>query len=269
MNRSKLIIGIFIVFILIVITIVLLACTVFVVRQVVIEKEVDSPLLDDDKIVESSGLSIGKSIISISKEKVESSIEKENPYVEVKNISRVFPNKVIIEVTVRTGIMVISSSDGAYRALVDSSLKVLNVLPAADTLSVDATLVSGATFLLPDSGAESLIGSVLTLSDDSLTPIFKDFASFTEEFDLGGQSFTTLYKEISFREGEGATLVLIRTNRGVSFVLDTSLTSSIKYQLYACMYYYTTDKEVTIDRTKGYIAFDRTRNSYNWLESLD
>ena len=269
MNRSKLFIGIFIAFLLIVITVVLLVCTVFVVREVVIEKEVNSALIDDDNIIESSGLSIGKSIISINKDKVKASVEKENPYVEVLNITRVFPNKIIINVTVRTGIMVVSSADGSYKALVDSGMKVLNVLPADSTLSVDATIVSGADFLIPENGAESLVGSILTLSDTSYDAIFTQFADFIESFDLEGKSFTTLFKEISFRNTESGTLVLIRTNKGVSLVLDTSLTSSIKYQLYACMYYYTTDKEVNIDRTKGYIAFDRTRNSYNWLESLD
>ena len=47
MNRSKLFIGIFIAVILIVITIVLLACTVFVVREVSVESDVSSYLLDE------------------------------------------------------------------------------------------------------------------------------------------------------------------------------------------------------------------------------
>ena len=268
MNRSKLFIGIFIAFILIVITIVLLACTVFVVREVVIEKDVNSPLLDDEKIIASSGLTIGKSIITVSKDKVKESIEKENPYVEVLDITRSFPNKVIVNVTLRTGVMLITSADGEYKALVDSSLKVLNVFSAYETLSVDATMITGVDFIIPEAGVESLVGSVLSLSDPSYTSIFTQFADFTEEFDLQGQSFTALFKEISFRNTENATIVFIRMNEGVSLVLDTSLNTSINYQLYLCMYYFTS-KKVTIDRTRGYIAFDRTKNSYHWLESLD
>ena len=76
MNRSKVVIGIFVALILIVITIVLLACTVFVVRDVSVESDVSSYLVDEDRIVESSGLVMGRSIISINKEKVKAAIER-------------------------------------------------------------------------------------------------------------------------------------------------------------------------------------------------
>ena len=68
MNRSKVVIGIFIALILIVITIVLLACTVFVVRDVSVESEYSSNLLNADRIIESSGIERGRSIISLNKD---------------------------------------------------------------------------------------------------------------------------------------------------------------------------------------------------------
>ena len=105
MNRSKVVIGIFVALILIVITIVLLACTVFVVRDISVESEYSSGLLDEDKIVESSGIETGRSIITLNKEKVITAIERANPYVEVTGIRRVFPSKVVISTTIRTGIM--------------------------------------------------------------------------------------------------------------------------------------------------------------------
>ena len=155
MNRSKVVIGIFVALILIVITIVLLACTVFVVRDVSVESDVSSYLVDEDRIVESSGLVMGRSIISINKEKVKAAIERENPYVEVKGIRRVFPSKVIISATIRTGIMLVKSEDGSYYALIDSSMKILNVAPAEDTVLTSATVVSGLKARLPPSEQRS------------------------------------------------------------------------------------------------------------------
>lgn len=269
MNRSKLLIGIFIAFILIVITIVLLACTVFVVREVTIEKEVSSDSIDEDHIIETSGLTIGRSIISISKEKVKASIEKENPEVEVLNITRTFPSKVTVKVTLRTGIMLITSSTGESKVLVDSSLKVLKVSSATRPLSVNATIISGVTFDEPDVGAESLLGTTLTLNKPIYGAVFADIADFAEQVDLRGAAFSTLFKEITFVEGESATKVLIRTNKGVTLVLDTALTSSIYDQLFTRMTFYTTSQEVEIDRTSGYIAFDPAKNAVGWLESID
>ena len=49
MNRSKVVIGIFVALILIVITIVLLACTVFVVRDISVESDVSTYLVDADR----------------------------------------------------------------------------------------------------------------------------------------------------------------------------------------------------------------------------
>ena len=269
MNRSKLLIGIFIAFILIVITIVLLACTVFVVREVTIEKEVASSLIDEEHIIETSGLTIGRSIISISKDKVKADIEKDNPEIEVLNITRSFPNKVTVKVTLRTGILLITSSTGENKVLVDASLKVLKVMSAKTTVSVNATEVKGATFDVPEVGAESLLGSNLTLNKPIYSDIFAEFSDFAKQFDLQGASFSTLFKEITFLDGENSTKALIRTNKGVTLVLDTALTSSIYEQLYARMIFYTTSQDVEIDRTSGYIAYDPSKNSIGWLESIE
>ena len=252
----------------IVITIILLTCTVFVVREVKVESDVSSYLLDEEAIVESSGLSIGRSIISISKEKVKLSIEKENPYVEVLGIHRVFPNKVVIETTVRMGVMIIASSDGESYAFLDSSLKVLSVMDKEAKSATEATILRGVTFHVPEGGAASLVGTKITLSDPSCGELLAEIAEFTSDYDLEGQSFSALFKEITF-DTDNPGLVYIRTNKGVTLVLDKSLSSTIYDQMYICLYYYTTSKDVTMDRTKGYIAFDKTKNVYTWSESLD
>ena len=124
MKRSKVVMGIFIALVLVVLTIVLLAFTVFVVRDITVESEFTSRLIDENNIIEASGISKGDSIVSISKSKIKANIEKENPYVEVTSITRGFPSKVVINVTIRTGIMLVRSEDDGVAAIIDSEMKV-------------------------------------------------------------------------------------------------------------------------------------------------
>ena len=269
MNRSKLFIGIFIAFILIVITIVLLACTVFVVRSVSVESEVASDVINEDKIIESSGISLGRSIISISKEKALTSIEKANPYVEVLSITRVFPNKIIIKATERRGVMLVSSLTGEEYALVDSSLKVLNVAASAESLSTTATVVSGVYFNAPESGVETLIGSKLILDKTICADIIAEIADCAAFYNFRAERFSAIFKQITFIEQEGVITVFVRTVKGVTFVLDKSLTSDVYDQLAVCLNYYTTDQEVNIDYTRGYIYFNREKNGFEWAEAID
>ena len=268
MNRSKLFIGIFVFFILIVITIVLLACTVFVVRSVSVESDVSSDKIDEAQIIESSGLTIGRSIIAISKDKVITSIEKANPYVEVISVSRVFPNKIVVKVALRAGVMLLASSTGEDYVLVDSSLKVLNAANSIDALNINATLVSGISFVTPESGVESLIGSKLTLNHPSCADIIADIAKCADYYNIRGQSFSTLFKVITFLSDESGFIVHIRTNKGVTFVLDKSLSLDVYDQLAVCLNYYT-NQEVNIDRTSGYIHFNSTKNAFDWADTLD
>ena len=252
MKRSKVVIGIFVALILVVLTIVLLAFTVFVVRDVQVEAEVSSHLIDEAKIIESSGLTRGKNIISIDKSRVIADIEKENPYVEITNVERDFPSKVIIHATVRTGIMLLPSEDGTNAAVIDSSAKVLNVLSAADAAKVGVTTVSGLAFRVPPEGVISLVGSTVSFTNESCGKILKDIATAAADpnLDVSGTSFRTLFRSIDVVAGEGI-IAYVQTNKGVTLVLDSTLSTSIYQQLYTCLYFYASE-DVEIDRTRGY-----------------
>ena len=267
MKRPKIVIGVFITLILIVLTIVLLACTVFVVRDITVIKIVSSRLLDEDVIIASSKLKKGTSIITLDKHEIKEEIERANPYVEVVSVRREFPSKVIIATTIRTGIMFVKSEDGSSSALIDSSLKVLNIVATEDASATTATVVSGLTFVMPDEGALSAIGHPITFSDPACGDILLDIAALASDYELSGRRFFTFFKQITFDRSSG-TVVYIKTNKGVSLVLDTSLTSSVYDQLYYCLYYYSS-KDVNIDYTKGYIGFDKDTNAYSWKETIN
>ena len=270
MKRSKVVIGIFVALILVVLTIILLAFTLFIVRDVEVNAEVSSRLIDEERIIESADLPRGTNIISISKSKVIANIEKENPYVEVTSIVRDFPSKVIINVTVRTGIMILPSEDGKSAAVIDSSAKVLNVVSAADAAKTGVTTVTGVAFKIPEEGALSLVGSTVSFTNESCGTMLKDIAAAAADpaLDVSGTSFRTFFKSIEFVTGEGIT-AYVETNKGVTLVLDTTLSTTIYQQLYLCLYVYASE-DVAVDRTRGYIVLDRdsSTTAYKWVESL-
>ena len=267
MKRSKLVIGIFVALILVVLTIILLAFTVFIVRDVSVEAAVSSRLIDADKIIESSGLSRGENIITINKSRLISNIEKDNPYVEITNIVREFPSKVIIFATVRTGIMALPSDDGNTVAIIDSAAKVLNVVSAADADKTGVTAVSGIAFKVPSEGALSLIGATASFTNESCGTMLKEIAVAAADpaLDVSGSSFRTFFKSIEFVTGEGIT-AYVKTNKGVTLVLDSTLSTTIYEQLYLCLYVFASD-EVDVDRTRGYIVWEN--GAYQWKASLE
>ena len=69
MRKSNVMIAVFVSFLTVVLAMVLLACTVFVVRHISVEAAVASDLIEEESIRVSSGIEIGKSIVSINKAK--------------------------------------------------------------------------------------------------------------------------------------------------------------------------------------------------------
>jgi len=270
MRRSKIVIGVFVGLILIVLTIVLLACTVFIIRDVSVESAVLSPLLNEDDIISSSGLNRGRSIISIDKDKISANIEKANPYVKVERIERTFPSKVIVKVNLRTGIMCVLSDDGIYAAVIDSSAKILKVISALEIESLAITEIKGITVKLSELSPTEAVGSIAAFSDEDSGKMLQAIAEAVEDpnLPLSGTTFRTLFQEIRFdRYEEGKIRAYLKTNTGVSLVLDSALSSSEFAQLFSCMMRFE-NFESREELTKGYIISYDDINWY-WYESID
>ena len=268
MKKTNVLIIIFIAIVLLVLTVVLLACTVFIVRHIKVESDIASPIVNEENIIESSGIEIGKSIISINKDKVRAAIEKDHPKVKVTFIERVFPNTVIIKVTVRTAVMTMDAEDESCFAVLDSDLKVLEIRSFVEKSSVQFTPVSGVSFSLPEEGAEALIGTVLDRESDPKKALVYSIAkaSIDPNLDLGGASFKSFFLGITVSNDGGYAYLL--TNTGVSFVLDTSLSTSIYEQLSRCKYCYDSE-DTEKNKYSGYIAYDKYSESlgYKWFET--
>ena len=271
MRKSNVLIAIFIVIVLLVLTVVLLACTVFVVRHVRVESEVSSSWIKEDEIVSSGGISIGKSIITLNKDKVATSIEESNPHIKVISVERRFPNTVIIKVTDRFDIMHVRSADGAYAAVLDAELKILAVIPAEQEDDLSTTFVSGVTFGVPEDGAAASVGTFLEKEGDAKLTVLSEIAQAAEKYlDLARASFRTFFKKIEFAAYDGGMYTYITTNTGVIFVLDTGISTPVYEQLSRCKYVYDST-EVELRKNYGYIALDKDSDkvAYKWLESID
>lgn len=272
MKKANVLIIIFIAIVLLVLTVVLLACTVFVVRHVQVESAVASSLINEEAIITSGDISIGRSIITVNKDKVTASIEKDHPYVKVTFVERKFPNTIVINVTTRFAIMYIVSQDGSTVALLDSELKVLETRPSSVAEDLQLTVVEGVKFDIPEDGIGALVGTFLDREENEKFRLLSEIAqaSGDKNLDLGDASFKTFFKGIAFVSYDRGYYVYIKTNTGVTFVLDTSLSTTMYQQLSLCKYFYDST-EVDINKTSGYIALDKNSDkvAYKWVESID
>lgn len=268
MKRPKVVIGIFVGLILIVLVIVLFACAVFVIRHVEVELEVSSHLLNEESILQSSGLSVGSSIITIDKEEIKERIEKENPYVEVTKISREYPNKVIIRVTVRTGILLVrSEGEGNSAAIIDAKMQVLDVIPYTESMKAEVTPIEGLRFKLPEEGPLAAIGVAAAFDNPLYGEVLAQITAAAEAQSISGKSFIAFIESISFTTEDSVCKVYVKTKKGVTLVLNTAMESAMKDQLGNCIYCMYEEK-MTVDVTKGYIFWDST-HGLHWAESLD
>ena len=272
MKKTNILIIIFVAIVLLVLAVVLLACTVFVVRHVQVESAVASSLINEESIIASGDISIGKSIITFNKDRVASSIEKNHPYVKVTFVERKFPNTVIINVTTRFAIMYLTSQDGSKVALLDSELKVLEIRASSEADALQLTAVSGVRFDIPSEGASALVGTFLEVDENEKMKILIDIARASNDpnLDLADASFKTFFKQIEFKTYDKGYYVHILTNTGVTFVLDTALSTSVYQQLSLCKFFYDST-DVELNKSTGYIFLDKTsdRVAYKWSESIE
>ena len=126
-----------------IVVVIVLNITLFTVSDISVYNKVVSELIVDDDIIEASDIAIGSNIFALSERKAIKNIELANPYVRVTSIERRFPGKVVIHVTVRTPVMTVKVSDSEDYALLDSNLKILDIVDAYSKLYRASTKVIG------------------------------------------------------------------------------------------------------------------------------
>lgn len=131
----------------------ILCATVFLLRHIEVgyARSGEENILSKDKIIAASGLKINKNVLFIKEKQIIANIQAKYPQVKVTNVERVFPNKVIIYVTVRVPILAVKA--GEKYALLDREMFVTDLVDETELknkseeygyefLTVDFTLPS-------------------------------------------------------------------------------------------------------------------------------
>ena len=120
-----------------VIVIVVVCCVLFMVGAVEVETVIGLSLTDEEEkqIIAVSGISSGQSVFSVDESAAANAIEKAYPTLGVVTIERVFPNKVDIKITSRTGVAAGTSKLRRAPALRRSPSPIPRALPSSTAIS--------------------------------------------------------------------------------------------------------------------------------------
>lgn len=247
---------VFVAIVLLIIVIVLLNMTLFTVNSITVLNEVESQLIDEQSIITNSNIRIGSNIFLLSEKKSREQIEITHPYLEVKNIERVFPNKVVIHVSVRIPLMAIKIRDAELYAVIDSSLKILQIIDANNSIYHTCTKVTGLEVGNP------VVGNFLDVSN-SYNSKLSVISNVANNESLNGIAFLNFFEKIDFNTDND--IVNIKLRSGVTICLKDSndYEEKFRYALEAYRLY----GEQSAKRTYGYIYHDKTEKAWVWQET--
>jgi hypothetical protein len=190
----------------VIVLIIVLNSTLFIVKDISTSyPECDKFTAND--IISASSIVKDKNIFMISKEKSINIIEKSIPYVEVINIEKKFPNKIIIHTDLRIPIMVIKIDGTDRYLLIDKDLKVLNIINA--NAINDYCLIRGNTVKFSGNDEEIIGGFIQKDTEEfkNLTLIVETILSLNTAFI--GPSFNEYFKSIDFYDENNEGIITI------------------------------------------------------------
>ncbi|NCA68036.1 MAG: FtsQ-type POTRA domain-containing protein [Clostridia bacterium] len=237
----------FFIVILLVVVLIVLNLTLFTISDITVLNKVYSDLIIDNDIITSSNIQAGSNIFSLSERKAISNIEIDNPYIKVTSIERKFPNKIIIHVTVRTAVMTIAVNGGDGYALLDSNLKILEIVNQYSNLYSASTKIVGITVDAP------VIGNTLN-TVNTYNAVLQIIGNIADNENLDGVAFLTFFEKITFVPDITVNNVRIKINSGVTFALTNN--QYVEQQLRYCLEKYKLTDELSLERKSGYYFFD-------------
>lgn len=206
----------------------ILCATVFLLRHIEVgyERSGEENIISKDKIIAASGLKINKNVLFIKEKQIIANIQAKYPQVKVTNVERVFPNKVIIYVTVRVPILAVKA--GEKYALLDREMFVTDLISESELknkskeygyefLTVDFTLPSGKV----------IVGKQVSADVSKELCVVQNVIAGYENLDFVNQYVCSFIKRIEIVENnkavysEGDYVAKIFTVRGVEFRLPS------------------------------------------------
>ncbi|MCI5819054.1 MAG: FtsQ-type POTRA domain-containing protein, partial [Acidaminococcus sp.] len=203
----------------------ILCATVFLLRHIEVGYTTsgEENILSEDKIIAASGLKINKNVLFIKEKQIIVNIQAKYPQVKVTNVERVFPNKVIIYVTVRVPVLAVKA--GEKYALLDREMFVIDLVDETELknksegygyefLTVDFTLPSGKV----------IVGKQVSADVSKELCVVQNVIAGYENLDFVNQDVCSFIKRIEIVEtvySEGDYIAKIFTVTGVEFRLPS------------------------------------------------
>ena len=197
-----------------VIVIVVVCCVLFMVGAVEVETVIGLSLTDEEekKIIAVSGISSGQSVFSVDESAAANAIEKAFPTLGVVTVERVFPNKVDIKITSRTGVAAVAIADSESVAVVDRDLKIVGIANFDEVEQKSLTLVEG---YIVSGSDEQLLGAFLAADKAGWLDELIDGA---EQCRLTGVRLGEFAPRVVY-EGEGAGMLTVVTQSGCDIII--------------------------------------------------
>lgn len=201
-----------------VIVIVVVCCVLFMVGAVEVETVIGLSLTDEEekKIIAVSGISSGQSVFSVDESAAANAIEKAFPTLGVVTIERVFPNKVDIKITSRTGVAAVAIADSESVAVVDRDLKIVGIANFDEVEQKSLTLVEG---YIVSGSDEQLLGAFLAADKAGWLDELIDGAEQCRLTGVRLGEFAPRVVYVAAAEGEGAGTLTVVTQSGCDIII--------------------------------------------------
>lgn len=240
--------------------IIVLSSTVFVVRDISVQSDNGNSWYNSEEIIDTSLITQGKNIFSISESKAITNIEQANSYIKVTSIERIFPNKIIIHITLRVPIVAIPINNSDNHIITDWELNVIDIVSPDDELYINSTEIKGIEVTI-DGQAEDIIGT--KIEEPTLAPIVS-IATAAKNLGISDEGFRIFFEHIDFTRPYYA---YIKTNSGVTLALVVGTDTSIEDQFQSVYSIYVGLDINDNKRNSGYYSIQTVNGSQGWIWS--
>ncbi len=224
--KTKKLVGILMIFV--VITIIIVLCsTLFTVREVSINWLTTSKHIgydSTDALIKTSGIEKGESIFFTDKEKYTANLEESNPYLKVVKIVTKFPNELEINVAEREEWFAVRTAENNF-AVLDDELKILNLTDTpifASKTNPAILYVTGKTSL---ADKEFKVGSKLLQNQENsgLYKVLNGFCLSLKAIGYNAVNVKGIIKQVEVNYNFARTKITVETECGLKLEIEEAL----------------------------------------------
>lgn len=189
------------------------------------------------EILQTSGIKKGQSVFTINKEEVIANIEKQFPDLQVDGVERTIPNKVSIQLRMRTPVFKMKIANSDKYAIFDCVIpdrekklangkpcifKIIDVVDDDDNMYGDYKVVflSGHEY---SGTAENPKGEFISYSEDSNLDYINDILLALNIFDVFDQKISAVFDNFKILSNDSDNYIELQTSLGIKIVVRTNV----------------------------------------------